>query len=131
MDRKKIEKYLRIYPHIDKEIARLENELANLKTKKEKYNTFQIDESVNDILETIEKTSREYLSDLNELYKIKSFIPKALNRLTTIEIEIIRLRLWDEKYSVAKWSDIAKAVNYHKKSAERLYRETLKKVAGR
>lgn len=127
MNKATLEKYLKIYPKISDEISRLEFEICDLKNRKDKYRAFDSSEFVESIVDTIEVALESCRDDLMEAYKARTKITKGLSKINDTERKIIELRFWDNARDM-QWVDIASELNYHKKTVEKIYRGTIKKM---
>jgi len=128
MDRKTLEEFIRMYPDIDKEIRRIEDEVERLQKVIQDYQSFDnsklpdvvhVIESVVDAANEALKYQKERLIQLHEA-KIK--FEKALAKLTPEQRAVIELRYWNGQYRPTRWKEVAKYLNYHVKSVERIYK---------
>lgn len=126
MDKKLIEKYLKNYPHIDEEIKRIESDIDYLEKKKADYEHSPVFSKYPDILKTV----NEGLIEMHELFSeaicAKQLIAEALGKMDYKQKRIIELRFWNGCYFSTRWSEIGTELRLHKKTAERIYRETIK-----
>lgn len=127
MNKKQVEKYLMLYPEIDREIERLQNDLEYYASEKDKYQKKAIpEENRKSMIEIIDKAYHDTLSELQELIQAKQKIRKILNTATPLQRKIIEFRFWQNQR--VKWTAVADEVNYHPKSVERIYGELVKLV---
>lgn len=128
MDRKTLEEYLKIYPEIDEEIQRTENEIERLKTVIQDYqaidlNKFpEVDHVITGVINAANSALRYHTERLRMLHETKAKMEKAFTKLSFEQRKIIELRHWNGQYRPTKWKEVAKRLNYHEKSVERLYR---------
>jgi len=130
MDRKTFEEYLKIYPNIDKEIKQTESEIERLKNVIREHH-FQLIDShkipgvshvIEGVIDAANSALQYHVERLKLLHETKAKMEKSFTKLTFEQKKIIELRYWNGQYRPTKWKDIAKRLNYHEKSVERLYR---------
>lgn len=135
MDRRMLEECLRIYPGIDDEIKRIENEIRRLETVVRDYRLIDCDKFsgiehvITGVIDAANSAMQNHMERLQQLHEIKAKIEKTLTKLTPEQRKIIELRHWNGKYRPTKWRAVAKKLNYHQKSAERIYRNIIDKIA--
>jgi hypothetical protein len=125
MDKKTIERYLRIYPDIDKEIDRLETELNDIQEKIKKYknssNTFSVS-ALNTFQSAYDSCSEELCNAITARVAIR----KAYYALKPTQKGIIAYRFWQNRR--IRWVDVAQEFQYSRKHVEKIYAQFLLKV---
>lgn len=128
MDKTTIEKCLKVFPEIDKEINRLETEIQKLKIYKEeklKNKDFYGEAGIKSLFETADAVLGEYRTELNDLCTAQIKINKALPKINDEQRKVIEVRLWNNQELPTKWSEVAEKLNYHRVYAERVYQKTI------
>lgn len=129
MDRKAMERYLIMYPEMDAEIEKLEEELNYYQSQKNKIISMNLPKEHTDSI--LEKINYGYLSCANELQEIieaKTKIGIALNDMTATQREIIEYRFWETKGRPTPWDDVAYELCFHRVHIMRLYKDALNKM---
>lgn len=128
MDRKTLEQYLKIYPNIDEEIRRTGDEIDRLKDVIQEYQGInrdkfpEVEHVVENVIDAANSALQYHTERLRLLYETKAKFEKVITKLTPEQRKIIELRYWNGQYRPTKWKDIAKKINYHEKSVERIYK---------
>ena len=124
MDKKLIEKYLKLYPRIDEEIKNLEDDVDFFKTEIAEYESRSIF-SRNDTenLESAKEGLQEAADLCFEHMKAKLAIRRALSIFNR---QLIELHFW--KSETAKWDEVAKEMGISKRTAAKMYKEFIEKV---
>jgi hypothetical protein len=117
MDKKLIEKYLKIYPRIDEEIKSLEKDLKFYEDKKTEYEMSNLHGNRDDIIDQINDGLKQKHDIVLELIKTKNFISMALVRTDTDCRKIIELKLWKRK----QWEEIGNEIGISIRQANRKY----------
>lgn len=127
MDKKQMEKYLKMYPEIDREIERLQGNLEYYASERERYQKAVIPEKEREsMIKTIDRAYRGTASELHEAIQARRTIEMALNAATPFQRTIIEFRFWQKRRVL--WADVAEQFNYHQKSIERIYGDFVKLV---
>ena len=128
MDKKLIEKYLKIYPQITDEIDRLDSEIKRAIDRKHICQEASIPEAQKKpMLESIEETFEICSMDYREAILAKCRIDREMRWLSEKQKKIIELRFWKEP-ELVEWSEVAKALNFHRSYVERIYRKVLREM---
>jgi DNA-directed RNA polymerase sigma subunit (sigma70/sigma32) len=130
MDKSKIEKYLKTYPN-DNQIVKIVEEIKDLLVKKQILLSSSIDADnrmAQSMIETIDAALELAKIELEEISEIEKKIIKGYRTLELRERDIIKARLWNKGYIFTPWNTIAKSLNYHRSTVERIYRQALKKI---
>lgn len=128
MDRKALEEYLRIYPEIDDEIKQTENEIERLKKVIQDYQTIDynkfhgIEHVIVGVIDAANSALQYHMERLKLMHEMKAKMEKVWTKLSLEQRRIIEFRYWNGQYRPTKWKDIAKKLNYHEKSVERIYK---------
>lgn len=86
MDRKTMEKYLTMYPDIDKEIKRLQDNLDYYATEEEKYHAMEIPEKQKKImLQIIKGAYASCTKELQEIIKAKHVIEHVFHEISPVQ----------------------------------------------
>ncbi len=118
MDKKEIEKYIKLYPRIDEEIKSLEDDLKFFGEKKIEYSTRNFD----DIIPEIDKGISEKKTELSNMLKAKIKISIALTNADNRCRNIIDLHFWKHK----SWDDVGSEMSISGKHAQRVFSEFLR-----
>jgi len=117
MDKKLIEKYLKLYPQIDELIKSLLDDLKFYEFKKTECEISNQHKNRDDIIEQIEDGLKQKHDVVLELFKTKDFISMALVRADTDCRKIIDLKLWKRK----QWDEIGSETGMSVRQAKRMY----------
>jgi vacuolar-type H+-ATPase subunit I/STV1 len=119
MDKKEIEKYIKLYPRIDEEIKSLEDDLKFYESKKTEYEINNPHKLRDDLIEKIDNGLSQKHDEILELMSIKEYISIALKRAGTDCRKIVDLRLWKRR----SWNEISDEMNIGNRQAERIYKQ--------
>ena len=119
MDKKLIEKYLKLYPQIDMEIKRVENDLEFYEKKKTEYKSNNQHGNRDEIIKKISDGLKQKHDQILELMNIKEYISLALMRTDSKCRKIIELRLWE----MQSWDEISIAMGVSRRQTERIYQQ--------
>jgi hypothetical protein len=117
MDKKLIEKYLKLYPRIDEEIKELEDDLGYYEFKKTEHEMKNQYKNRDDIIEQIENGLKQKHDVILGLIKVRDYISIALVRADTDCRKIIDLKLWKRK----QWDEIGGEIGISARQAKRIY----------
>jgi len=115
MDKKLIEKYLKLYPEIDKYINLFSDDLKYYQFKKTEYEMSH--QNCDDIIEKIESGLKRRHEDILGLLEIKDYVAMTLVRASRDCKKIVDMKLWQGK----QWSEIASKVGISTRQAKRIY----------
>jgi hypothetical protein len=128
MEKKQMEKYLKMYPEIDREIERLKGNLEYYAAEKEKYQKKDMPEdSKNEMIEHIDRMHAASTRELCELMEAKHIIQRGLRQATDIQHNIVKQRCWQDR--PLRWEDIANGMNYHRTYVEKQYKIFLEAIS--
>jgi hypothetical protein len=129
MNKKQVEKYLKMYPEIDEEILRLKGDLEYYESEKGKYknNTFMPEEGKKEMIDHLNSLHAECMRELCEVMRAKQMIQRGLRHATELQQMIIQKRFWVK--IPLKWEDIASGMNYHRTYVERQYKSFLEALS--
>jgi len=119
MDKKLIEKYLKLYPQNDMEIKRVENDLEFYEKKKTEYKSNNQHGNRDEIIKKISDGLKQKHDQILELMNIKEYISLALMRTDSKCRKIIELRLWE----MQSWDEISIAMGVSRRQTERIYQQ--------
>jgi hypothetical protein len=126
MDKNLLKKYIEIYPTIDIEIENCENNIHELNAKKDLYVNSDINSDyIGSIIESLNESMKINAAELSNLLTAKKKINTALVNMSTTQRKIIELRHWNGQCSPTRWTDVAKKLNFHEKSVERMYKSII------
>ncbi len=118
-DKKLIEKYLKLYPRIDKEINEMESDLKFYESRKTEYESNNQHKNRDDLIGRIDAGLKQKHDEIFELMFIKEYISNALRRVDADCRQIIELRLWKNKH----WNDITPVIGVSQRQSERIYQQ--------
>lgn len=129
MDRKTMEKYLKLYPEIDSEIEKRKEELKFYQSQRERIINLNMSKEYTDsLLENINTAFSSCANELQEMIEAKIKIDRALNIISPVQKEIIKCRFWKAKGRPTPWEDVADELCYHRVHVLRLYKDALNKM---
>lgn len=124
MDKKLIEKYLKLYPRIDEEINSLKDDVAYFESEKTKYADQKVlgqeYTDMDNMFMSIKEGLEEKQKLLCEHIMARISISRALSGTNTRQKKVIELRFWNKK-DLLKWDEIAGKMEISKRQAEYLY----------
>ncbi len=129
MDRKVIERYLKMYPELDKELERLQGDLDYYAAEKEKYQGMELpEEQKKSMLQTIEAACASCAKDIQEVMKARFSIERAFRDISPLQKEIIQQRFWSSKDRPDTWETIGDKLRFHPVYLKRLFKDVMDRI---
>ena len=119
MDKKLIEKYLKLYPRIDEDIKKLEDDLGYYEFKKTEYEMKNQHRSRDGMIDQIENGLKQKRDVIMNLTQVRDCVSIALVRANTECRKIIDLKLWKRK----QWDEIGDEIGISARQAKRIYNQ--------
>jgi predicted esterase YcpF (UPF0227 family) len=128
MDKKTMEECLQLYPKIDEEIKRHEDNIKYYKDNKNSMIKDGLDDICSGVIESIDLALKMDSSELENLYEAKAKVSYVFPRLSLIDKKIIEIRFWKNPYELTKWKEVADEIKYNRCTIERKYKKILEKI---
>lgn len=129
MDRKAMERYLKMYPELDKELERLQGDLDYYAAETKKYQSMEIPgEQKKSMLQTIEAACASCTKEIQEVMKAKFSIERAFRDISPLQKEIIQQRFWSSKGMPDTWETIGDKLCFHPGHLKRLFKDVMDRI---
>jgi len=126
MDRKAMERYLKMYPVMDKELERLQNDIDYYIAEKEKYQGMKLpEEQKKSMIQTIEAACTSCTKEIQEIMKARLVIERTFRDISPLQKEIIQRRFWCSKERPDTWETISDRLSYHPTYLKRLFKDVM------
>ncbi len=129
MDRKVMERYLKMYSEIDKELERLQVDLDYYAAEKVKYHCMELpEEQKKSMLQTIEAACASCTNDIQEVIEARLAIARAFRDISPLQKEIIQQRFWSLKDRPDTWEMIGDNLCFHPGHLKRLFKDVMDRI---
>jgi hypothetical protein len=129
MDRKVMERYLKMYPELDKELERLHGDLNYYVDEKAKYQGMKLpEEQKENMLQTIEGACASCTKEIQEVMKARFAIERTFRDISPLQKEIIQQRFWSSKGRLDTWEMLGDKLCFHPVYLKRLFKDVMDRI---
>lgn len=129
MERKVMERYLRMYPELDKELERLQADLEFYAAEKTKYQDMTLpEEQKKSMLQTIDAACDSCTKDIREVMIARFAIERTFRDISPLQKEIIQQRFWSSKGRPDTWEAISDKLRFHPVYLKRLFKDVMDRL---
>jgi DNA-directed RNA polymerase sigma subunit (sigma70/sigma32) len=129
MDRKQMERYLKMYPELDNELERLQGDLKYYAAEKMKYQSMKLpEEQKKNMLQTIEGACAACAKEIQEVMKARFAIERTFRDISPLQKEIIQRRFWSSKGRPDTWEMLGDKLCFHPVYLKRLFKDVMDRI---